>query len=290
MKTFVMKTMLFTVSLLLGLTSLISSLYARQHVPKVTIRPAGYIFACAYRINLLSHAASPPLDVQFWVGRSAHVVKGCPMHCTMYAGRFDGALQCIIDNQQGVISFEEGKHNKLELTKEHIHSSSVWYTPLNKIIRSMCRCGSSDMSSKSTLRLPHAIPVRHPFRIQSSDECEMSAFYSLDPKSHTPHAYPPIPVWIHIKKEATGKGKKSIIVALATFSPHRNRSGGNPRSVLKYAVTKKGIREITREHINKQHVCWVMPVKKAVEKCVDKYLGLKKVHKKLSKRYGKESK
>ncbi len=142
------------------------------------------------------------------------------------------------------------------------------------------------MRGKSTLRLPHAIPGAHPFRIQSSDACEMGAFYSLDPVSNKPQGYLPMRVSIQIKRE----GKKPMVVATATFFPHKDRCARDPHSVLKYAVTQKGIREIAREHINKHHVGWVSPVKKAVEKCVREFFTLKDTHRKLDKKYTKRGK
>ncbi len=237
----------------------VHSLHAKHEMPKVTVRPAGYHFSTSYIIHSLSHTEVPPLEVQLWMGRSSSVAFGPkPNHSgDVVAAPFRGELSCTIDGKEANIEFWQAKHNKLKIQKKHIDATSMWYAPLEAMVRSFWRYKGK-------------APSRSLFRIEPRPTCEMQATYSLDPTSSA-SSYPAIHVHITI---TSAHGKPTIT---ATFYPHKNQSGSHPQSRLQYVATKHGIREVIRKHIDKRHQGWCGPVKRAAEKSLKQYFAFKKM-------------
>jgi len=91
-----------------------------------------------------------------------------------------------------------------------------------------------------------------------------------------------------INKNTDGKNNKPMLTATATFQPGKNHSiDPQAQSVIIFAVTKKGLREIERKHINTRYMFWYSSTKKAVERSVRQYFTLKRIHKKIQRSFGR---
>ncbi len=285
------KTLLYTVGVLFSISAGMSSLHARHHAPKVTVRPAGYFFSTSYKV-VMPHALVIPLKVWLSVGRKPTIALDSPIHQRLlshsgkvHAGKFWGYLEFGADKKAGSIECIAGKHKKLEVEKKYRPLFSIWTEPLNKILENMWRYDTKAQKRTDLLYIYHHKRIRARFRIEPSKKSTLEAIYSLDPKSHTSTSYPAIPVHIITKKEVVTKGKRPVITVTAAFYPHKVQSGESPCSVLKYAMTKQGLREILRRNVNKHHIGWCEPVKKAANYSVRQYFKLILANKKLHKTY-----
>ncbi len=277
MKNFTIKTVLLTASLLLGLVCSISSLYGKDRTHKIAVRSVGYYYISKYKIHPISHTDVAPLDVHLWLGRGTLILKTHEIgYRNLFAQGLKGKLFFTIDNKPARIEFQERRSHKLTTQKKHIHTSSMWYVPLNRIMRVACQCDNIATKSGGFSGLPHLGRARWPFRIRSYNDSVMYATYVLGSQTGAFYPYQSRVVKIAIKKEEDAERKTSMIVATATFTPYWKKTGVNTEFVLRYIVTKTGIREYEQKHVNAYHGRWLVPVKKAVERSVKQYFMLKR--------------
>ncbi len=282
------KTVLRAIGLLLAFCGSVPVLYAQQsHKQKFTLQPAGYYFKSAYEIQLLSHPHTRPLKVKLWIGRVSPYIltsnsKSTPsIHrgpkTNYHKGNFAGQLTFAIDKKHAYIAFDRNKQKKLQLKAENIASTSLWHTPLHKILENVWRYDQNPRKKNEQSHMPHT-PVSAPFSIRPDTRVdnyhELDATYVVRSKSKPFSSFSRRLIYTIIQPKIDRHNKTRGTRASVIFYQHKDCR----RCVMYYNVTKKGLCEI---ETNITHTYLKGIAKKAAEKSVMLYFKLLNADKKL---------
>ncbi len=270
----------------------------RHRTPQFTLQPAGYCYQTSYQIRLLSHPHTRPLKVEVWAGRSSPYIRFIGMirsttpmqsrhHGPLNEKNFGGRFTFTIDKKHAHIAFEKDKQNKLQLKAENILPTSIWHTPLHKILDNIWRYDRD--GKKKWKRL--GIPLTHistPCSIRTDYKAgwfhdELDATYVLRSKAKPFSSCSGMHIYILIRPTIDRHNKIRNTQAIAEFYPYKD----GERCLVCYYVTKKGLGKKAQTDIKKGDTYLEKIAKKALEKSTTLYLKIKQAEKRLYRTHKK---
>ncbi len=286
------KNMLFAAGLLLSICESAPMLYAKHHhKQKFILQPAGYRFLSKYKIRLLAHPHTRPLEVDVCVGKFTPFLEysgtksadACCRQRNNYTKPvnervFAGDLAFTIEKKNACILFERDNNRTLKCEVKNLSPMSLWHPALQKMTENIWRY-NRDAKRKEELSGLSCLHIPTPFAIRADKHCELDATYVLRSQSKPFSSRSKMLIFTIIKTVVDRYNRILATRAFIWFYPYQDKF----RYSLCYNITKSGLSEIARQNIRKRYTFLQKVAKKAAEKTVSLYFKFKQADKKLCK-------
>jgi len=265
--------------------------YATSHTPKIVIDKGGFSFYSSYKLQIPASPGISPSELIVNTVARSHTTVAASYNGPIGHGPFSMTVYFPFNETTARITTTE-LHNKRRERRQAIYReinitpASIWYSGLHKLLT---RLGSQfdpnrhKQKKYSILREPKiASPTTAShIHIESLHECKLDLTYNIRVTSRLPtNSSLSEGFLVDVameEKVVENHGNGKILVVKAVFCTKRRATTSDPKAIIEFIKTKKGLQVISRTNIKRSSL-WYPWVKKVIEKSVKRYYRCKSKH------------
>ena len=253
----------------------VNILNAADHHPKMVIDKGGFVFESPYKLTISPREGISPSELVVLARAGSNTTITTCYNGPIGPGSSYLGLHFRLNDAASWITTAELRNGQQGIYQEmNITPSSVWYNSLRALLTKFGSQFDPQKHKKkkySILQRPKTLPIVH---VAPLPGCTLHTTYSMrivSRLSQRSSLAERVVVRVVIEENMSkGHQDKTALTIKAIFCTKRHATIDDPKSMIKYIYTKKGLSEISRENIKRSSL-WYPWVKKIIKKSVRRY-------------------